>query len=206
MTDVILIVTAGRGPVECRMAAAAVIDEIAAEASAMGVSVAVDPGEGDPPGSAVISLGGDGAAAFARSWTGSVLWVDASARGRGGRKNWYVGVHRVPVPPSSVEIREADIRFETMRAGGPGGQHQNTTDSAVRATHVPTGLTATARDGRSQHRNKAIAVQRIRDLASMRHSMEADAAQRREWLDRIAVERGNPVRTYRDGRWESRSR
>jgi len=201
-TDALLIVTAGRGPVECRKAASGVLRELVDEAAGLGLSVAVDTGEGDPPGSAVVSIGGEGAASFARSWAGTVLWIDASDRGRGGRKNWYVGVHQAPPLPSSVEIRESDVRFETMRAGGPGGQHQNTTDSAVRAVHVPTGLTATARDGRSQHRNRAIAMQRIRDLAAMRHSMAADAAQHREWINRIGVERGNPVRTYRNGRLE----
>src|SRR5689334_12862008 len=102
-TDAILIVTAGRGPAECRRAAANVLEEILGEAASLGLSVAVDAGEGDPPASAVVSIGGEGADAFARSWAGTVLWVDAAARGRGGRKNWYVGVHRAPPLPSSVE-------------------------------------------------------------------------------------------------------
>ena len=56
----------------------------------------------------------------------------------------------------------AECRVETFRAGGPGGQHQNKTESAVRLTHIPTGITVTARESRSQHRNRQIALGRLR--------------------------------------------
>jgi protein subunit release factor A len=56
----------------------------------------------------------------------------------------------------------ADCRVETFRAGGPGGQHQNTTDSGVRLTHLPTGVSVTARESRSQHRNRKVALARLR--------------------------------------------
>lgn len=66
-----------------------------------------------------------------------------------------------PIPPTD-EALLAQCRVETFRAGGPGGQHQNTTDSAVRLTHEPTGLRATSREERSQHRNRALALKRLR--------------------------------------------
>ena len=66
-----------------------------------------------------------------------------------------------PIPPSD-EALLAQCRVETFRAGGPGGQHQNTTDSGVRLTHEPTGLRATARQERSQHRNRSLALHRLR--------------------------------------------
>ena len=56
----------------------------------------------------------------------------------------------------------AECRVETFRSGGPGGQHQNKTESGVRLTHLPTGITVTARDSRSQHRNRQIALARLR--------------------------------------------
>ena len=56
----------------------------------------------------------------------------------------------------------AECRLETFRAGGPGGQHQNTTDSGVRLTHLPTGISVTARESRSQHRNRKAALARLR--------------------------------------------
>lgn len=68
----------------------------------------------------------------------------------------------------------ADCRIDTFRAGGKGGQHQNTTDSGVRLTHQPTGIVVVARDSRSQHRNRALA------LARLREALEAQERKRRK--------------------------
>jgi len=65
--------------------------------------------------------------------------------------------------PEDDEALLADCRVETFRAGGPGGQHQNKTESGVRLTHIPTGISVTARDSRSQHRNRRIAIARLRE-------------------------------------------
>ena len=68
-----------------------------------------------------------------------------------------------PFPiPDSDEALLAQCRVETFRSGGKGGQHQNTTDSGVRLIHEPTGVRAASRNDRSQHRNKAIALARLR--------------------------------------------
>jgi protein subunit release factor A len=64
--------------------------------------------------------------------------------------------------PADDEALLAQCRVETFRAGGPGGQHQNVTESAVRLVHLPTGVRVTARDERSQHRNRALALERLR--------------------------------------------
>ncbi len=62
----------------------------------------------------------------------------------------------------------AECRVETFRSGGPGGQHQNRTESGVRLTHLPTGIVVTARDSRSQHRNRQIALARLREALEQR--------------------------------------
>ena len=72
------------------------------------------------------------------------------------------GDHDPRIPETDEELL-AECRVETFRAGGPGGQHQNTTDSGVRLVHEPTGLRAVARDERSQHRNRALALARLRE-------------------------------------------
>ena len=64
--------------------------------------------------------------------------------------------------PDSDEQLLAECRVETFRAGGPGGQHQNATESGVRLVHLPSGLRAVAREERSQHRNRARALARLR--------------------------------------------
>ena len=65
-------------------------------------------------------------------------------------------------PPEDDDALLTECRVETFRAGGPGGQHQNTTDSGVRLIHLPTGISVTARESRSQHRNRKIALARLR--------------------------------------------
>lgn len=71
------------------------------------------------------------------------------------------------------EIKDSEvlkeIRFETFTPGGPGGQHANRTSSAVRAVHIPTGLSAVARDSRSQHRNRELATERLLAKLKARH-------------------------------------
>lgn len=66
-------------------------------------------------------------------------------------------------PPADDDALLAECDVETFRAGGPGGQHQNVTESAVRLTHRPTGVTVIARESRSQHRNRKIALGRLRE-------------------------------------------
>jgi protein subunit release factor A len=75
-----------------------------------------------------------------------------------------------PFPvPESDEALLAQCRVETFRAGGPGGQHQNVTESGVRLVHLPTGVRAAAREERSQHRNRALALERLRNRLEKRN-------------------------------------
>jgi peptide chain release factor 2 len=82
-----------------------------------------------------------------------------------------MGSSPAPVPiPESDERLLAECRVETFRAGGKGGQHQNRTESGVRLVHLPTGVRATARNERSQHRNKALALARLRRKLEKRNA------------------------------------
>lgn len=65
--------------------------------------------------------------------------------------------------PTDDEALLAQCRVETFRSGGPGGQHQNVTESGVRLVHLPTGVRVVARDERSQHRNRTLALERLRE-------------------------------------------
>ena len=96
-----------------------------------------------------------------------------------------------------IEINESDIRYDIFRSSGAGGQSVNTTESAVRATHVPTGITATCQDGKSQHENKASALKilkaRIYD-SILQAQLEAEGAERQSKIG--TGERSEKIRTY----------
>jgi peptide chain release factor len=146
--------------------------------------------------SALLHLDGESVELFAASYEGTIQWIGYSTFRPGHkRKNWFVGVQRVPVPPSAV-FSERDVRIETLKASGPGGQHVNTTESAVRAVHIPTGLTAMARDERSQNANRKRALERLAILIARHEQRQLAKAQKQRWDAHNELVRGNPVRVY----------
>ncbi len=141
---------------------------------------------------------GDQRYAFGASWTGTIQWrMGSQLRQNHKRRNWFVGVFSIPNPAHVPRfIQPQDVTISTMRAGGPGGQHQNTTDSAVRAVHKPSGLTVAVRDGRSQHRNKALAIERLENLMNAATLMEEETHKNAQHDLHKHLERGNPIRRF----------
>ena len=202
-----LLLTSGRGPAECRIALTNALKVLRDEAGARGLDVDVIAGtvpDTYGPVSAIVNLHGEGAETFAREWTGSIKWVAQSrVRPHHKRKNWFIGVFKLPpIPEVTEKIAPGDVRFETFAAGGPGGQHQNKTESAVRAVHIPTGLTVVARDERSQHRNKALALSRIAAILKQSKDLAEITDQKNAHLSHDQLERGQPVKVFKGDRFQ----
>lgn len=197
MTEAILHLTSGKGPAECRWVVAQLAKAFADEAVRIGVTCEVLDAQEELPASLFMRVSGDGALAFLRERTGTILWIGESPfRPRHKRRNWFVGVAPAPIPEDVPDLRDGDIDFQAMRASGPGGQHVNKTDSAVRATHRPTGLVATAQEQRSQHTNRKLAKLKLAMLLEDRRSGASDDVRQEQWSVHQQLERGNPVRTY----------
>lgn len=105
-----------------------------------------------------------------------------------------VGVYPVIDDSINVEINEKDIRVDTYRSSGAGGQHINKTDSAVRITHIPTGIVVQSQSDRSQHRNKAIAFEMLRSRLyelELRKKEEIENS-----VEKDAIGWGHQIRSY----------
>ena len=195
--------TANTGPAECCLALAKAIVVLQREADLAGVTVQeLERQDGPIPGtvrSVLLALadgkGEAGAALLARRWSGSILWVcDSPYRKLHRRKNWFLGgqafVPQALTPDSRV------IRYEATRASGPGGQHVNKTDSAIRATHVASGLSVKVQSERSQHANKRLAAQLLASKLAEQERARTEQGKAERRTQHSSTERGNAARVF----------
>ena len=157
--------------------------------------------EGDVAGirSATIKLEGDYAFGMLRTETGVHRLVRKSPfDSAGGRHTSFASVFVYPEVDDSIEIdiNPADVRTDTFRASGAGGQHINKTDSAVRLTHIPTGIVVQCQNDRSQHRNRDEAWQMLRSRL-FEHEMRKRMAEQQKLEDsKTDVGWGHQIRSY----------
>ncbi len=197
MPEVILHITAGKGPQECRWVVAQLARAFLREARNLELEAELLDGTEDLPASVLLRIAGQGAPEFAAPRIGTNQWIGTSPqRPTHKRRNWFVGVALAPSPESIPDLCEHDIAYQAMRASGPGGQHVNKTDSAVRVTHLPTGLVATAQEQRSQHANRKLARLKLAIMLEERHGQALGDARRSQWQAHQDLERGNAVRVY----------
>ncbi len=195
-----LMISAGRGPAECRLAVSGLAAELTREARDQGLGVTVLDLEEAPhgPSSIVLGIAGRNEKAFAASWQGTAQWICKSPlRPNSRRKNWFVSATVLPdTEKTSLDIQEGDLKWETCRSSGAGGQHVNRTESAVRLVHLPSGLAIRCESERSQHRNRAIALQRLKFALATARAAEERQSDQDQWQEHNVLQRGCAARTY----------
>lgn len=193
-------ISAGRGPAECAWVVAQVLRELLAFAKHEGIIFeTINRSQGQEPStinSCLVKLTGKKVKEVVEPWVGTVQWIGKSPyRKFHKRKNWFVGVS-VFDETSEVSFDEKDLVYSTFRGSGPGGQHRNKVETAVRVKHIPTQISATATDSKSQLQNKKAALAKLK-LAMEQHRMDMLQTQVDEqWREHLSLQRGNPVKVF----------
>ncbi len=149
--------------------------------------------------SATLLIKGENAYGYAKTESGVHRLVrispyDSSAR----RHTSFSSVWVYPVIDDSfeVDINPADLKVDTYRASGAGGQHVNTTDSAVRFTHIPTGIVVACQNDRSQHKNRETAMNMLKARLFEREMAMREAAASGEYQEKSEIGWGHQIRSY----------
>ena len=161
----------------------------------------VDSHSGEQAGikSATLLLKGENAYGYAKTESGVHRLVRISPYDSAARRHTsFASVWVYPVVDDDIDVNynESDLRIDTYRASGAGGQHINTTDSAVRITHIPTGIVVQCQNQRSQHKNKAEAYNQLRARLYERELAIREQAANAENASKTDIGWGHQIRSY----------
>jgi len=201
MKKMMIQITSGKGPAECCRVVACVQSLMMKQARQLEIGLEVlENKAGELNGtllSATMMATGENLASFVKEWTGTVLWVAQSPYRRyHKRKNWFVGVAAFDVT-ELMQWNLKDVKLETCRSSGPGGQNVNKVETAVRGTHQSSGLQVMAMDSRSQLENKKLCLARLETKFFVWQTEQLMQQQQDRWMEHNALERGNPVKTIK---------
>ncbi|RMZ60628.1 peptide chain release factor H [Chryseobacterium nematophagum] len=193
-------ITSGRGPLECQWVVAKVLKVFLEEAKNNNIEYEIIHREkGDENltlKSVTILLKGKELSEFLKKWLGSVCWNGKSTfRKLHKRSNWFIGVFELE-GLDKINFNEKDIQFQTTRSQGSGGQNVNKVNTAIRATHIPTGQSVFVQDSRSQLENKKLSIIRLKEKVMAIYIEQLEKRMHETWNNHLQVQRGNPSRTF----------
>lgn len=193
-------ISAGRGPAECCWVVAQALKRLLTETKSLGLqSEVIDRQEGIQNGtlfSVLVSITGKQVQSRLQHWEGTIQWIGQSPyRKYHKRKNWFVGITFFE-PSKGQNLSTSDIVYKAFRGSGPGGQHRNKVETAVRVSHIPTGVSTTSSEARSQHQNKLLAFKKLEQLLKTYEMNQQRERINEQWMQHLSLERGNAVLVF----------
>lgn len=201
MKKMMMQITSGKGPAECCRVVACVQSLMMKQAKQQGIQMQVFENKaGELKGtllSSTMMLIGNNLDDFLKEWVGTIQWIAQSPfRRYHKRKNWFVGVAAFDVK-TLMQWDPKDVKLETCRSSGPGGQNVNKVETAVRGTHLPSGLQVLVMDTRSQLENKKLCLARLQEKVLVWQAEQLMEQQQNQWQNHYELARGNAVKVIR---------
>ncbi|AFQ44351.1 peptide chain release factor H [Desulfosporosinus meridiei] len=189
-------ISSGKGPEECELAVGHFLQTILKENKTSRVIDAVPGRYNGTYKSVLLSIDPDEYKGDSGNTKGTILWICQSPyRPNHRRKNWFINIE-VYQSAERLNFTEYDVKIVALRRTGPGGQNVNKVETAVRAVHIPTGLTVTASEERSQYMNKKLALARLANLIETKNEDNNSNHKESMWRQHNLLTRGNPMRIY----------
>lgn len=185
-------ISSGRGPVECQNAVFLFLKELTKELKDIEVLSYEEGSEKECYYSVMLKTD----ISNYKEYEGTVKWICQSPyRPNHKRKNWFISVECYE-EIEEKNCNQKDFLIETLKSGGPGGQNVNKVETAVRVTHIESGISVVGKEERSQLQNKRLAISRIIKLLESKENLAKLDFQKEVWMQHNELERGNPSRVY----------
>lgn len=193
-------ITSGRGPLECQWVVSKVLKTFLEELKENSIDFEIIHRENGDVNMTVKSvtllLKGENITVFLKTWLGSICWEGKSTfRKLQKRSKWFIGIFELK-NLEMADFNEKNIKFQTARSQGSGGQNVNKVNTAVRAIHIPTNESVFVQDTRSQLQNKKLSIIRLKEKVMEIYIQQLENRMKESWSLHLQVERGNPVRTF----------